>query len=77
MRFMLPFRAQDELEPLVGCVERAMARAFQRIQPELLTRIEREMRTEKLTSVKLILFHSLPHKSVSVKVSQEQRVGVW
>ena len=60
---MMAFRAQDELEPLVGCVERAMARAFQRIQPELLTRIEREMRTEKLTSVKLIREHSLHHRA--------------
>ena len=48
MRFMLVFRAQDELEALVGCVGRAMPRTLKRIQPRRLTRHEREIRTEKL-----------------------------
>ena len=48
LRFMLAFRAQDELEALVGCVGRAMPRTLKRIQPRRLTRHEREIRTEKL-----------------------------
>ena len=56
---MLAFRAQDELEALVGCVVRALLWTFQRIQPELLTPREREMRTEKLTSGELIMKHTL------------------
>ena len=56
---MLPFRALEELEPLVGSVRRAWLPAFKRIQPELLTRRERQMRTEKLQGGSLILNHSL------------------
>ena len=56
---MLAFRAQDELEALVGCVGRALLRTFQRIQPELLTPREHEMRTEKLESGNLIIRHTL------------------
>ena len=56
---MLPFRALEELEPLVGSVRRAWLPTFKRIQPELLTRRERQMRTEKLQGGSLILNHSL------------------
>ena len=56
---MPAFRAQSELEALVGCVGRAMPGTFQRIQPELLTRRERKMRTEKLEGGNLIREHSL------------------
>ena len=56
---MLAFRAQDELEALVGCVGRALLWTFQRIQPEPLTPREREMRAEKPTSGELIMKHTL------------------
>ena len=59
MRLMMVFRAQDELEALVGCVGRALLQTVQRTQPEVLTRREREIRTEKLESGKLIMKHTL------------------
>ena len=49
--FMMAFRAQDELEPLVGCVGRAWVCAFQRTQRASLIRRERQTRSENRKGV--------------------------
>ena len=59
LRVCLAFHAQSDFLDEPKCVERAIAPTFQRTAARLQTRKPREMRTEKLTSVKLIREHSL------------------
>ena len=59
LRVWLVFRAQSDFRDEPGCVERAMASTLECVAARLLTRKPRETRTEKLTSGKLILGHSL------------------
>ena len=59
MRVCLAFRAQSEFFDEPGCVERAITSTFERVAARRQTRNPREMRTGKLTSVKLIREHSL------------------
>ena len=59
MRVCLAFRAQSEFLDEPGCVERAITPTFERVAARLQTRKPREMRTENLTSGKLIREHSL------------------
>ena len=59
MRVCLVFRAQSEFLDEPGYVERAITSTFERVAARLQTRNPREMRTGKLTSVKLIREHSL------------------
>ena len=51
--------AQTDFFDEPKCVERAITSTFQRAAARLQTRKPREIRTEKLRSGKLILFHSL------------------
>ena len=66
MRVCLAFHAQSEFLDEPKCVERGITHTFQRAAARLQTREPREMRTEKLTSVKLILNHSLEIIAVSI-----------
>ena len=64
VRVCLAFHAQSEFLDEPKCVERGITHTFQRAAARLQTREPREMRTEKLTSVKLILGHSLIYSFV-------------
>ena len=77
MRVCLAFHAQSEFLDEPKCVERGITPTFQRAAARLQTREPREMRTEKLTSVKLILNHSLLVLNISVTIPGHFISRIW
>ena len=77
MRVCLAFRAQSEFLDEPGFVERVITSSFERGAARLQTRKPREMRTEKLTSVELILRHSLRRDTTDGEVIRVDCIGVF